>query len=96
MKASSEDKIVYVRCPIFFKSQQSIAFTETLTEMGFHDFSPSGANSDMLALTFKYWCINSTKKCFVGPSKDYGNPTINTEEFLHEYRGRIASNKFKF
>jgi hypothetical protein len=94
MNVNREDKIVYVRVPLFFKDEMAKSFEKILLEMGMHDATPSGTNTELLHIAMKYWAINISKKIFVGTSKDYGNKTINTDEFTHQYRGRILTKKF--
>ncbi len=88
------DKIVYVRVPMFFKDEMAKSFEKILLEMGMQDATPSGTSASLLHIAMKYWAINMTKKIFVGTSKDYGNETINTDEFTQQYRGRILTKKF--
>jgi hypothetical protein len=95
MNANREDKIVYVKAPIGFKSIVSEAFEKVLLEMGMEDVvSGNSTTKAMVMLSMKYWAINMTKKIFVGTHKNYGNPVITTEEFEHQYRGTILTKKF--
>lgn len=95
MNVNQEDKIVYVKAPMFFKSALAEAFEKVLLEMGMKDATPGNStDKNMMTLSMKYWAINMSKKIFVGTHKDYGNPVITTEEFEHQYRGTILTKKF--
>ena len=89
-----EDRVVYVRHPSFFRHALGESFDRDLQEMGFQDMTPAGKDAQMLYLSMKYWCINFTKKVYVGTSKTYGNKSINMDEFYEQHRGKLKTTKF--